>query len=79
MFQKKKLPAKEAELTRPEDGYSSADQNTGSGKASQEDDRVRLCCDISRELHKKLRFHAVTHDTAIYRVIERLIDEHCAA
>ena len=42
-------------------------------------DRARLCCDITRDRHRRLRLYAAMNDTTIVRVIERLIDEYCAA
>lgn len=40
--------------------------------------RVRLCCDISRGHHRRLRMTAVLSDRTILEVVEEMIDRYCA-
>ena len=54
-------------------------QAAGGDAATAAEGRARLCCDITRDRHRKLRLYAAMNDTTIVRVVERLIDEHCTA
>lgn len=60
-----------------EESPSSPQTRSEEKDKSTPSDRVRLSCDISRAIHRKLRMTAAASDKTILEVVESLVEQHC--
>lgn len=50
-----------------------------SAESTNDSDRIRLSCDITRVQHRRLRMEAARTDRTILQVIENMIETHLGA